>query len=90
MPYFLTSMVLLWALTRLDSATNGSRQLALWWASCALLLLASILLRSTGIAIAGGIAVWLVVSQFREREPGKRCLALFVPLVVLGLAAEAG
>ena len=34
--------------------------------------------------------MWLVVSQFREREPGRRRLALFVPLVVLGLAAEAG
>lgn len=90
MPYFFTSMFLLWALARLDSVTNRARTRALWWALCVLLLLASILLRSTGIALAGGILGWLAVSLFRERKLGKSRLAIFLPLVVVGLAAEAG
>ena len=89
MPFFFTSMLLLWALTRLDSSVARARGRALWWTFCGLLLLASILLRSTGIALAGGIFGWLVVSSFREPRLAKRRLAIYLPLIVVGLGAEA-
>lgn len=88
MPYFFSSMLLLWALMRLNASTNRARTLAWWWTLCAVLLLASILLRSTGIALAFGILAWLTVSLFRERQSRKRRLALYLPLIVMGLAAE--
>jgi hypothetical protein len=89
MPFFFTSMLLVWALTHLDSSVTRARTRALWWVLCALLLLASILLRSTGIALAGGIFGWLVISLFRERRLAKRRLAIYLPLIVVGLGAEA-
>jgi hypothetical protein len=88
MPYFFTSMLLLWALARLDSARSRARA-ALLWALCCVLLLVSILLRSTGIALAGGILGWQAVSLFREREVGKSRLVIFLPLVMAGLAVQA-
>ena len=88
MPFFFTSMSLLWALTRLDSSLTRARGRAAWWTLCALLLLASILLRSTGIALAGGIFGWLVISSFRERRLAKRRLAIYLLLMVVGLAVE--
>jgi len=88
MPYFFTSMFLLWALARLDSARSQARA-ALLWGLCCVLLLVSILLRSTGIALAGGILGWLTVSLFREREVGMRRLVIFLPMIVAGLAVQA-
>ncbi|MCC6365689.1 MAG: hypothetical protein IT165_19420 [Bryobacterales bacterium] len=88
MPYFFTSMLLLWALARLDSARSQARA-ALLWGLCCVLLLVSILLRSTGIALAGGILGWLTVSLFRERKVGMRRLVIFLPMVIAGLAVQA-
>jgi hypothetical protein len=90
MPYFLASFLLLLAAARLDSAANRPRRQAFWWGACMLLLVASILLRSTGIALAGGILGWLAVSLFRERKLSRRRIALFLPLVAVGVVAEAG
>lgn len=88
MPYFFTSMLLIWALPRLDSSTARAATQVLWWALCALLMLTSILVRSTGIALVGGIGGWLVMSSIRERRFDMRRLAIFIPLIVLGVAAE--
>ncbi len=88
LPYFLTSMLLLWVMSRLDSGAGR------WWTRMALwllagvLLLASVLLRSTGLALLGGLAAWLGVSLLRERKIAKRRLKVFVPLLVAGLAVQ--
>jgi hypothetical protein len=89
MPFFFTSMLLLWALTRLDSSTTRAWTQAGWWTLCAVLLPTSILLRSTGIALASGIFGWLVIASVRERRLAKRRLAMYLPLIILGLGAEA-
>jgi hypothetical protein len=88
MPYFFSSMFLLWALLRLDASINRPRSFVSWWALCGALLLASILVRSTGIALAVAILPWLAVSVFWERHSAKRRLAIYLPLIVIGLAAE--
>jgi dolichyl-phosphate-mannose-protein mannosyltransferase len=90
MPYFCASTLLLWAAPRLDSCEGGAMKRASWWMLCGLLLFASILMRSTGIALIGGILGWLVVSFFREREAVQRRLAMFLPLVVIGIAVQGG
>ena len=90
MPYFFASMFLLWAVIRLDSAAIRAEKRVFCWQLCVLAsLLGSILLRSTGIALAGGILGWLGVSFFRERQFGKIRSASFFPMVLAGLAAQA-
>jgi len=89
MPFFFFSMLLLWTLHRLDSSVARGETRALWLTLCALFLVAAILLRSTGIALASGIFGWLVISLFRDRPLAKRRLAIFLPLIVVGLSAEA-
>ncbi|MCC7153450.1 MAG: glycosyltransferase family 39 protein [Bryobacterales bacterium] len=87
MPYFLTSMLFLLAAARLASTATRGRQ-AVVWVLCAALLAASVLLRSTGIALAGGVLGWLSVSMYRERRWDRRLVALFVPLAVVGAVTE--
>lgn len=88
MPYFFASMLLLLVLRYPETMGSQARAAVLWGVRGALLL-ASILLRSTGIALAGGILAWLAVSLFREGEAGKRRFVLLVALVVAGTAAQA-
>src|SRR5581483_11729601 len=90
MPYFFTSMLLLWVLAHCDCAGKRTRTQALWWIVCFVLLEASILIRSTGIALAGGIFGWLTVALFRKRTFDKSRLAFFVPLIVLAVCTEVG
>ncbi len=90
MPYFCASTLLLWAVPRLDSCEGGAMRQALWWTLCGFLLVVSILMRSTGIALVGGVFGWLVVSFFRDREAVQRRLTIFLPLVVIGIAVEGG
>src|SRR5229473_1328255 len=68
MPYFCTSMILLWLLPRVDSNLSPHWKQVAWWLLCGTLLLVSILMRSTGIALLGGILGWLAVSLFSDRE----------------------
>jgi hypothetical protein len=53
------------------------------------LLVSSILLRSTGIALAGGLLGWLFISQHRKRTNTAVRHAFFLTIVILGVATEA-
>jgi hypothetical protein len=88
MPYFFVSMLLLLALIRLDSARDSKQAQSLWWLVCLVLLLASVLIRSTGIALLGAIPAWLAVSAVRDPATAKSRLKIFLPLVVLGAVAQ--
>jgi hypothetical protein len=89
MPYFFTSMCFLLAATQLDSSLFGPKKSSLFWTIiCALLLLSSIVIRSTGIALIGGILGWLAVSCLRTRKVDGVRLRYFLPLVIVGLAAQ--
>lgn len=87
LPYFFTSMMLLWALTRLDLARRPWKA-ALWWLLCFLLVVSSVLIRSTGMALLGGVVGWLGVSLFGDRTNARKRLLLFVPLVLAGMVAQ--
>ena len=62
MPYFFASMLVLWVLLRLDSTGCRGWKRTAWWVFCAVLLPATVLMRSTGIAFLGGMLAWLAVS----------------------------
>lgn len=83
MPYFFFSMILIWAVARLDSARSKSSQLS-WWLLCLVLLFATVLIRSTGIALLAALAAWLAVSLIKESAAAKRRIMIFLPLIVLG------
>jgi Dolichyl-phosphate-mannose-protein mannosyltransferase len=88
LPYFFTSMMLLWGLTRLELASVRHLKRTLWWLLCFVLVVASVLLRSTGTALLGGILGWLTISAFTDRSSLKRRLQVFLPLVIVGMFAQ--
>jgi hypothetical protein len=88
MPYFFGSMLLLWALMHLDRAGSSKRIQGLWWVFCLVVLLATVIDRSTGIALLAAIIAWQIISAMRNRATAKRRLLIFLPLVILGLALQ--
>jgi len=85
--YFFTSMLVLLLAVQLDTAKNP-RGRAILWLLCGSLLVGSLLLRSSGIALLLGLFGWLTVSRFAEREVRLRRLRTFVPLLLIGLFVE--
>jgi hypothetical protein len=89
MPYFFLSMLLLWLFVRLDVTDRRSPwERALWWLLCGCLLLASIMIRSTGMALLSGIVGWQAVSFVREPERAKRRFKILLLLVIAGGAGQ--
>lgn len=85
MTYFLMSMIaLLLALKidRTDKAPVGSILLL------GVVLGFAVLIRSVGIALLGGMAVWIAASFLVSPETGRRRLRLFLIPLMLGLAAQ--
>ncbi len=59
------------------------------WLLCALALLTSLLIRSAGIALVGGLAAWLAVSWLTDRRAAGGRLRIFLPMVVAAMLAQA-
>jgi hypothetical protein len=90
LPYFFASMMLLWALMRLELARGQGWKSVSWWLLCFVLVIPSVLLRSTGTALLGGVLGWLAVSVLKDRALCKRRLQVFLPLVIVGILAQMG
>lgn len=88
MPYFFTSMCLLWTVVHLDSIREGRWKQFFLWLGCLVLLLSSVLIRSTGIALLTGLLAWLAVSVLKDKARARRRLLIFVPLLVFGMATQ--
>jgi hypothetical protein len=87
MPYFLTSMVTLVLASRLITATTVFRRNSLWWL-CALFLVSSLMIRSSGIALLMGILGWLIASWCIERRAASQRTKIFLPLLLIGLLVQ--
>src|SRR5262249_48219043 len=87
LPYFFTTMMALLTAVQLEAAKNP-RGRAVLWLMCGLSTVASLLIRSSGIALLGGLFAWLIVSRFAERQVRLRRLRTFVPLLLVGLFIE--
>jgi hypothetical protein len=90
MPYFFLSMLLIYSMTRLDSKSGWSPERISLWLFCGVLTFATVILRSTGIAMLSGIMGWLAVSFLRERDRFWNRALIFIPLVLVGMATQAG
>jgi hypothetical protein len=89
MPYCFTSIMLLWVLMRLDLNQGWIFYRTMWWFIAAALVIASVLMRSTGVALLGGILGWLIVSSFRARHTVNRRIGIFLPVILAGVIAQA-
>jgi hypothetical protein len=88
MPYFCTSMILLWLIMRLDSTEGRPQTRTAWWLLAVVLMIGSVLMRSTGIALAVGILGWVAISSLTDRRAARRRIKVFLPLVIAGIAVQ--
>jgi hypothetical protein len=89
MPYFFGSMLLLWAVARLGSTIKSGGPEKFWWFFCLIVLLATVIVRSTGIALLAGVFGWQTISALRDRNTAKRRLLIFGSLLILGVGVQA-
>lgn len=88
LPYLCTSMLLLWVILRMDSIKMRRRRLVPWWVLAASLVIVSVLMRSTGIALLSGILGWIGASFLQNKAVARRRLRILLPLVIVGLAVQ--
>jgi hypothetical protein len=88
LPYFFTSMAVLLLATHLDAASDVRRR-AVLLPLCGLFLIASLLIRTSGIALLAGLLAWLGVSFLVDRATAVARLKTFVPLLLAGLVVQA-
>jgi hypothetical protein len=80
-------MLTLLLVVRLDAAKN-LRARVIMWLMCGFSLVASLLIRSVGIAFLSGLVMWAVASRFANREVRLRRLRTFAPLLLTGLFVQ--
>jgi hypothetical protein len=90
MPYFFTSLILLYLAIRLDTVHEWRLKHAVAWLLWGILLVGTVLLKSMGISLLGGLFCWMAVGYFTNPEAGKRRLKRFLPMVILASAAQVG
>jgi hypothetical protein len=87
MPYFLASMCALLVAAQLDRARTTSRRMVLFCLA-ALVIGASLLIRTSGIALVVGIVVWIAATFWFNRARGVVRLKTFGGLVVCGMLMQ--
>jgi hypothetical protein len=87
-PYFFTSMAALVLALRIDTAKEGRRFRRLTLL-CGIAVVASGLLRSAGLMLAGGLLVWLGLSLILDRAKGIQRLKRFRGVLIAGLVSQA-
>jgi dolichyl-phosphate-mannose-protein mannosyltransferase len=89
MPYFLTSMAALWAVSRIDES-RPARAPAGLLALAAVLIGASVLIRTSGVALVAGMAAWIAATFWFDRHRGFLRLKGLIGLVVCGIVVQLG
>jgi hypothetical protein len=87
MPYFFASTILVYTAIRLDRAENWRVVHILTWFLWGFLLVGTVLLKSAGIALIGGLVSWMAMSYFNDPEKGKRLLKFCLPAVIAAAIA---
>lgn len=87
LPYVFTSMLSLVMIRRLDEANTLTAR-AITWILCGVSLAASVLLRSAGIALIGGLVLWLAASSLTDPRSRARRLRLFLPLAIAAVVIQ--
>ncbi len=87
LPFLFATLGAFLTARKLEKATRRSSQLA-WGALLSLLLAASLMFGSTAIALLGSIAIWIMVSMFRDRALGVMRLKKFLAVLLVAVAVE--
>ena len=86
-PYFVASLLFLLLVPKLESAKTRKTRIELWVA-LAILLMASVIIMSAGVALAGALIAWVITSFLRRSTQAKTRLKLFVPIAALGIFVQ--
>jgi hypothetical protein len=87
MPYFVTSMAALWAIDRADQS-RLTRPPAGLLGLAAVLIGASVLMRTSGIALVAGMVAWIAATFWFDRQRGAIRLKAASSLVVCGILVQ--
>jgi 4-amino-4-deoxy-L-arabinose transferase-like glycosyltransferase len=85
LPFLVTSMLTLFLGMKLDKPAFGWEPYLLW-IGFVLSLIASLLIRTVGIALLFGLGAWIVISYFGKRDI--RHIVRFAPVLILGGVVE--
>ncbi len=89
LPYFFTSMAMLMLAARLDGARSVRGRLILGLL-CTVMLVFSVLIRSSGVALIMGLIGWLAAGCLRrDRSTGTRRLKAFAGILLAGIVVQA-
>jgi hypothetical protein len=86
-PFFMSSMLVLYLTRKLEHVTSSAAKFLVWWL---LLFFAaySIMLRSVGVAMLAGLLAWILVSRVRNETINLR-FKLLVPILAIGIMIQA-
>ena len=87
-PFFFCSMLALVAARHVSAADTGFRRW-LWGSVFLLLVVASQMIRSVGVALLGGLLAWLAWSVLAAQSPVGTPLRVFLVTLVLGILVQA-
>lgn len=86
-PYFITSVLFLLLVPKLEAAQSRKSKIGLWVA-LAILGMASVIIMSAGVALAGALLAWIVTSFLRGSSQARNRLKLFLPIAALGIVVQ--
>ncbi|MBZ5700351.1 MAG: glycosyltransferase family 39 protein [Acidobacteriia bacterium] len=87
LPFFLTTMLALLLASRFQTLKNWPAR-TLSWLLLVFCVLLSLLIRSAGLALLGGIGLWLAYSLIADRREARLRLKTFAPVLILGLGLQ--
>lgn len=86
-PYMLSAALVLLAARKTDAAPTP-RSRIVWTVLTTMSMAAALTIHSTGIALLGGLVIWIGASALTHRPRALSRVKTFLPVVLLGLAAE--
>ena len=86
-PYFLTTTAALLIIRGSDTYRSAGRRVVRI-ILMAVLVVASLMIASAAVAMLAAIMVWIAITYFRDRRLARARLLTFLPLLVLGIAAQ--
>ncbi len=87
MPYFFATTLLLYTAISLNRVETWRMVHILAWFVWGVLLVGTVLLKSAGIALIGGLVSWMAMTYFHDRQKGKRLLKYCLPAVIAAVIA---
>jgi len=89
LPYLLSSFLVLLISRRLETTSKKTWERITLGFCAALMLVASLMLRTAAVALLAGLLLWLVVSLLTEKKAALFRLKIFLPILITGVFVQA-